>query len=217
MTIQNDPTALPAGLPPPQDDGAARHLPGTRLPDLDLPATDGTTVSLSRLKGRTIVYAYPRTGQPGQPLPEGWDAIPGARGSTAQSCAFRDHFTELKEAGANQLFGLSTQDTAYQREAVERLHLPFALLSDVSLKLTRALQLPTFEVEGMTLLKRLTLVIDHGVIRFVFYPAFPPNECADAVLAWLRASRWGNKTLFHLDRKRRMAGWLSSAIAALRR
>jgi peroxiredoxin len=217
MTILHDPTVLPAGLPSPHDDGAARHLPGTRLPDLILPATDSASVNLSRLKGRTVVYAYPRTGQPDQPLPEEWDAIPGARGCTPQSCAFRDHFTELKEAGADHLFGLSTQDTAYQREAAERLHLPFTLLSDARLELTRTLQLPTFEVEGMTLLKRLTLVIDHGVIRFVFYPVFPPNENADVVLAWLRASRWGNKTLFHLDRKRRMAGWLRDTIAALRR
>ena len=217
MTISHDPRTLPAGLPAPPDDGAARHLPGTRLPDLSLPATDGTSLNLSRLKGRTVVYVYPRMGQPGQPVPADWNAIPGARGSTSQSCAFRDHFTELKEAGAEHLFGLSAQDTADQREAVQRLRLPFRLLSDAQLELARALRLPTFEIEGRTLLKCLTIVIDHGVIRFVFYPVFPPNENAVAVLAWLRASRWGNKTLLHLGRRGRMAGWLRYAITSLRR
>ena len=186
MTVPHDPTVLPADLPAPQDDGAARHLPGTPVPDVSLMATDGTPVNLSRLKGRIVVYAYPRTGRPGQPLPDGWDAIPGARGCTPQSCGFRDHFAEMKHAGADELFGLSTQEPDYQREAAERLHLPFRLLSDAGLELTRALNLPTFTVDGMTLLKRLTLVIDQGVIRFVFYPVFPPDKNAEAVLAWLR-------------------------------
>jgi peroxiredoxin len=131
-------------LPIPEDDGAARHLSGTRLPDLALAATDGSQVELARLKGRTVVYLYPRTGDPNAGVPEGWDAIPGARGCTPQSCAFRDHFAELKRLGVAQLFGLSTQTTGYQREAVERLHLPFAILSDADLMLTRALNLPTF-------------------------------------------------------------------------
>ena len=131
---------LPDNLPVPQDDGAARHLIGLRLPDIALAATDGAAVNLSTLKGRTVVYVYPRTGRPGQALPTGWDAIPGARGCTPQSCGFRDHFAELKRLGVAQLYGLSTQDTAYQREAVERLHLPFAILSDADLKLTRALR-----------------------------------------------------------------------------
>jgi len=186
MTVLHDPTVLPADLPAPQDDGAARHLPGTPVPDVSLMATDGTPVNLSRLKGRIVVYAYPRTGRPGQPLPDGWDAIPGARGCTPQSCGFRDHFAEMKHAGADELFGLSTQEPDYQREAAERLHLPFRLLSDAGLELTRALNLPTFTVDGMTLLKRLTLVIDQGVIRFVFYPVFPPDKNAETVLAWLR-------------------------------
>ena len=186
MTVLHDPTVLPPDLPAPQDDGAARHLPGTPVPDVSLMATDGTPVNLSRLKGRIVVYAYPRTGRPGQPLPDGWDAIPGARGCTPQSCGFRDHFAEMKHAGADELFGLSTQEPDYQREAAERLHLPFRLLSDAGLELTRALNLPTFTVDGMTLLKRLTLVIDQGVIRFVFYPVFPPDKNAETVLAWLR-------------------------------
>jgi peroxiredoxin len=131
-------------LPIPEDDGAARHLSGTRLPDLALAATDGSQVELARLKGRTVVYLYPRTGDPNAGVPEGWDAIPGARGCTPQSCAFRDHFAELKRLGVAQLFGLSTQTTGHQREAVERLHLPFAILSDADLMLTRALNLPTF-------------------------------------------------------------------------
>ena len=176
---------LPENLPIPQDDGAARHLPGMKLPDLALAATDGSEVNLRRLKGRTVVYLYPRTGVPGKPLIEGWDAIPGARGCTPQSCGFRDHFAELRAAGVAALYGLSTQDTAYQREVAERLHLPFALLSDAKLALTKALRLPTFDVDGMTLLKRLTLVVDEGAIRHVFYPVFPPDKSAAETLAWL--------------------------------
>jgi peroxiredoxin len=139
----HDPNLLPAGLPVPPDDGAARHLAGTRLPAIALPATDGGEVDLARLAGRTVVYIYPRTGRPGVALPDGWDAIPGARGCTPQSCSFRDHFAELKSLGVAHLFGLSTQDTGYQREAVDRLHLPFAILSDAGLRLTGALALPT--------------------------------------------------------------------------
>jgi peroxiredoxin len=185
----HDPLVLPHDLPAPVDDGAARHLAGMRVPSLALDATDGSKVDLAQLGGRTVVYAYPRTGRPGQPLPTGWDAIPGARGCTPQSCAFRDHYAELRAQGVAQVFGLSTQDTDYQREAVERLHLPFPLLSDAALRLTHALALPTFEVDGMRLIKRLTLVIDDAVITRVFYPVFPPDESAAEVLGWLAASR----------------------------
>jgi peroxiredoxin len=177
---------LPPDLPVPVDDGAARHLAGLKVPDVALAATDGSSVNLSRLSGRTIVYAYPRTGEPGKPAIDGWDAIPGARGCTPQSCAFRDHHAALAELGVSQLFGLSTQDTEYQREAVARLHLPFRLLSDADLRLARALNLPTFAIAGMTLLKRLTLVIDDGVITKVFYPVFPPDRNAEEVIAWLK-------------------------------
>src|SRR5215470_6742151 len=189
MASTHDPNILPARLPVPEDDGAASHLAGTRLPMVTLPATDGTQVNLAQLAGRTVVYIYPRTGRPGVALPDGWDAIPGARGCTPQSCSFRDHFAELKALGVVHLFGLSTQDTDYQREAVDRLHLPFAILSDVGLQFARALGLPTFEVAGMTLLKRMVLVIDDGVIAKVFYPVFPPDESAAVVVGWLRASR----------------------------
>src|SRR5215475_7216240 len=178
---------LPPDLPVPVDDGATRHLVGMKMPDLALAATDGATVNLSRLPGRTVVYAYPRTGEPGKPMIDGWDAIPGARGCTPQSCGFRDHHAELKSLGVAQLFGLSTQDTDYQHEAVTRLHLPFAILSDADLELTRALKLPTFTIAGMTLMKRLTLVIDDGVITKVFYPVFPPDQNAEEVIAWLKA------------------------------
>jgi peroxiredoxin len=186
-TLHN-PLELPADLPAPVDDGGARHLVGRSWPDLALPATDGPPVNLSRGRGCVVVYAYPRTGRPGEPLPAGWDAIPGARGCTPQSCGFRDHFAELSALGVAQLYGLSAQETDDQREVAQRLHLPFALLSDARLELQRALNLPTFTVDGMTLLKRLTLVLDDGVITKVFYPVFPPDKSAAEVIAWLRAA-----------------------------
>jgi peroxiredoxin len=187
--VLHDPTVLPESLPVPPDDGAARHLTAAKLPDLALPATDGASVNLARLEGRTVVYIYPRTGRPGQALPTGWDAIPGARGCTPQSCGFRDHFAELRRLGVAQLYGLSTQATDYQREAAERLHLPFAILSDADLKLTGALKLPTFSVDGMTLIKRMAFVIDDGMITKVFYPVFPPDRSAQDVVDYLQASR----------------------------
>jgi len=183
---QHDPTVLPPDIPAPKDDGTARHLIGMKLPDLPLLATRGGALNLSIIGGRTVVYVYPRTGVPGVDLPPGWDDIPGARGCTPQSCSFRDHFAELKELGVSHVFGLSTQDTDYQREAAERLHLPFPVLSDADLKFARALKLPTFEVAGMTLLKRMVLVVDDGVIAKVFYPVFPPDRSAAEVVAWLR-------------------------------
>jgi peroxiredoxin len=184
--VLHDPNVLPGDLPVPQDDGAARHLKGMRLPDLALAATDGGKVRLSSLAGRTVIYVYPRTGRPGQALPTGWDAIPGARGCTPQSCGFRDHFAEMRQLGVTALYGLSTQDTAYQREVAERLHLPFAILSDADLKLTRAMRLPTFTVDGMTLIRRMAWVIDDGVLTQVFYPVFPPDRSAAEVLEWLK-------------------------------
>jgi peroxiredoxin len=191
------PTAFPnllgvdwSKIPAPEDDGGARHLEGMRMPGVSLLATDGSEVDLARIPGRIVVFAYPRTGQPGQTSPvDDWDMIPGARGCTPQTCAFRDLFKTMVAAGAARVFGLSTQDTAYQREAAERLHLPFPLLSDESLALTRALRLPTMSVAGMTLIKRLAMVIDDGVIKKVFYPVFPPDRNAPDVLAWLEAHR----------------------------
>lgn len=172
-------------LPAPEDDGAASHLAGLKLPSAALPATDGTTVDLSSLPGCTVVYAYPMTGRPDRDLPAGWDMIPGARGCTPQSCAFRDHLAELREAGADHVFGLSVQDTAYQAEAADRLHLPFSLLSDAEYRLAGALRLPVMEVDGVRLLKRITLVCRDGEIRKVFYPVFPPDRNVRDVLEWL--------------------------------
>lgn len=176
-------------IPAPQDDGAARHLEGLQVPDVALPATDGSSVSLGKLAGRSVVYAYPRTGRPDQiAIVDNWDMIPGARGCTPQSCAFRDHHAELLMAGAARVFGLSTQDTAYQREAAGRLHLPFPILSDERLMLTTALRLPTMEVAGQRLLKRFALVIDDGRVTKVFYPVFPPDRNAADVLDWLQTN-----------------------------
>ena len=177
-------------IPAPVDDGAARHLQGAKVPDIALAGTDGSQISLARLTGRVVVFAYPRTGEPGKPsLVADWDMIPGARGCTPQTCAFRDLHKVLIEAGAARVFGLSTQDTAYQREAAERLHLPFPLLSDAKLELTRALRLPTMQVAGLTLIKRLAMVIDDATIAKVLYPVFPPDRNAGEVLAWLQEHR----------------------------
>jgi peroxiredoxin len=177
-------------IPAPKDDGGARHLPGVAVPDVALAATDGTEVSLATLPGRVVVFAYPRTGAPGQISPvDDWDLIPGARGCTPQACAFRDLHKDLAAAGVARVFGLSTQETAYQREAAERLHLPFSLLSDERLALATALRLPTMQVAGMTLLKRLALIIDNGKIAKVFYPVFPPDRNAGEVLAWLQGNK----------------------------
>jgi peroxiredoxin len=182
-----DPMELPAGLPEPEDDGAADHLLGLILPELALPATDGGSVLLAHATApRIVVYAYPRTGRPGEPsLVDDWDLIPGARGCTPETCGFRDHHADLAAVGA-EVYGLSTQTSDYQRELVDRLGLPFAILSDADLALTRALRLPTFEAAGQTLLKRHTLVIREGLIEHVFYPVFPPDGHAAEVLAWMR-------------------------------
>jgi peroxiredoxin len=187
----HNPNVLPPDIPAPIDDGAARHLKGMRVADVALPATDGARVDLSKLDGRTILYIYPRTGRPGQALPTGWDGIPGARGCTPQSCGFRDHAAELTRLGVAHLYGLSTQDTAYQQEAARRLHLPFALLSDETLAFAKAMRLPTFDVDGMRLIKRMAWVIDDGVITHVFYPVFPPDKNAEEVVAWLRGAAAG--------------------------
>lgn len=174
-----------SSLPRPTDDGAARHLLGRQMASVALPATDGQTVNLAALPGRVVIYAYPRTGVPELPSPDGWDSIPGARGCTPQSCAFKDHYHELRSLGVSAVFGLSTQDSDYQRKAASRLHLPFALLSDDKLRLTRAMNLPTFTVGTMTLLKRFTLIVQDGRVQRVFYPVFPPDQNAAEVVAWL--------------------------------
>ncbi|MBL1108579.1 redoxin family protein [Streptomyces sp. 5-8] len=178
---------LPAGLPVPEDDGTADRLPGTRVPPLTLLTTAGKEVRLEALgPGRTVLYIYPLTGRPGTDLPEGWNSIPGARGCTAETCGFRDHFQELLEAGAGRVHGLSSQDTEYQREVVERLGLPFDMLSDPELRLADTLGLPTFEAGGARLFTRLTLVVRDGVIEHAFHPVFPPDAHAEQVLTWLR-------------------------------
>ena len=174
-------------IPAPVDDGGAAHLRGLKVPPVSLLATDDAMVTLSELSGRTVVFAYPRTGEPGKiALVDDWDMIPGARGCTPQTCAFRDLYAELKAAGAKQVFGLSTQSNAYQAEMASRLHLPFPVLSDEKLQLTRALNLPTMDVAGLTLIKRMALIIDDGQITHVFYPVFPPDRNAGDVLDWLK-------------------------------
>jgi peroxiredoxin len=175
---------LPAGLPVPVDDGAAAHLTGMRLPAIALESTSGREVTLSDLHGWTVVYCYPRTGEDGLEPPPGWNEIPGARGCTPQTCGFRDHNAEFGRLGAT-VFGMSTQTSDYQREMVMRLHIPFEVLSDEHLHMVRALALPTFDFNGMTLMKRLTLFIRDGVIEHVIYPVFPPDRSAVDALQWL--------------------------------
>jgi peroxiredoxin (alkyl hydroperoxide reductase subunit C) len=177
-------------IPAPSDDGGAAHLVGMTIPEVNLVATDDTTVTLSALPGRVVLFAYPRTGEPGKiSLVDDWDMIPGARGCTPQTCSFRDLFADLKAAGAKHVFGLSTQNNVYQTEMASRLHLPFPVLSDEKLVLTHALKLPTMQVAGLTLIKRLALIVDNGRIRHVFYPVFPPDRNAGDVLAWLKENR----------------------------
>jgi peroxiredoxin len=176
---------LPPDLPVPKDDGTAAHLTGMRVPAITLASTANRRVNLADLaRERTVIYCYPRTGAPGQPVPKGWDQIPGARGCTPESCGFRDHYHALQALHV-RVFGMSTQTTEYQREAVERLHLPFEILSDADFAVTNALRLPTFEFEGVRLLKRLTLILSDGKIEKVFYPVFPPDKHAEEVIAWL--------------------------------
>ncbi|GAX53861.1 MerR family transcriptional regulator [Streptomyces olivochromogenes] len=187
VPVPADPAWLPPGLPRPPDDGGAAHLPGGRLPDLVLPATDGRAVGLGALgPGRTVLYVYPLSGRPGTDLPDGWDTIPGARGCTAEACAFRDHHEDLRAAGAARVYGLSSQSPEYQRELADRLHLPFAILSDTEFALREALDLPTFTADGRTLYRRLTMIVNRGAIEHVFYPVFPTDQHAAEVLDWLR-------------------------------
>ena len=185
MSAAHDPYVLPPDLPVPIDDGAADHLQGADLPSLSLPSTSGGEVDLAEAAKCTLVlYCYPRTGRPGEPLPPGWDEIPGARGCTPQSCAFRDHFAELQALGGAVL-GLSAQPLEDQVEFADRVHLPYPVLSDPALRLADALRLPTFEVAGMRLYRRLTLVASERRIVKVFYPVFPPDRNASEVLSWL--------------------------------
>jgi peroxiredoxin len=176
---------LPANLPIPQDDGAANHLPGMRLPRLSLCATTGKELNLGEIKGRLVIYCYPMTGQPNVALPEGWDQIPGARGCTPQSCSFRDHYQELQSLGV-EIVGLSVQSTAYQQVMAGRLHLPFPVVSDADYQFQRALQLPTFITAGMTLLKRITLIANDGVIEAIHYPIFPSDSDPAWVISYLK-------------------------------
>jgi peroxiredoxin len=190
--IVSDYMSLPSDLPAPADDGAADHLVGLEMPAVTLTGTSGGRVALDGLgSGRTVLYVYPLSGKPGVDLPDGWDAIPGARGCTPEACGFRDHHAELRAVGADAVFGLSSQSTGYQAELAQRLQLPFEILSDPGLELADALRLPTFTADGRRLYARLTLVVTGGRIERAFYPIFPPDQHAAQVLAWLREHAGG--------------------------
>jgi peroxiredoxin len=182
-----DPDELPPDLPVPADDGAADHLEGMRIPPVALPSTDGGTLDVGAVPGTLVLYVYPKAGRPGVDPPPEWDAIPGARGCTPQSCAFRDHHAELRDLGVT-VVGLSTQSTGEQQAFVADQHLPFTLVSDANLEFARALDLPTFEFDDVTLLKRITLIARDGEIVKVFYPVFPPDQNAQDVIDWLALS-----------------------------
>ncbi|KAF1356089.1 thioredoxin-like protein [Lizonia empirigonia] len=180
-------TSFPSDLPVPQDDSACSHLAGFKVPSVSLPSTSGDPVDVSMLSGLAIIFCYPRTGAPGEKIPDEWNMIPGARGCTPQACSFRDEMAELRKLGVNTILGVSTQDTPYQAEVKSRAHIPYELLSDADLKFTRALKLPTFEWQGNKLIKRLTLAVEDGQITNVWYPVFSPDANAKEVVAWLAA------------------------------
>lgn len=178
-------TSFPSDLPVPQDDGACSHLTGFKIPSVSLPSTSGEKVNVSKLSGLAIIFCYPRTGAPGEQIPDEWNIIPGARGCTPQACSFRDEMDELRKLGVNTIFGVSTQDTPYQQEVKSRVHLPYELLSDADLEFTKALKLPTFDWQGNKLIKRLALAVEDSQITKVWYPVFPPDANAKEVVAWL--------------------------------
>ena len=178
-------TQLPSDLPIPEDDGSTDHLKGMKLPQVLLKATNGETINLGNIQGRLVIYCYPMTGQPNVALPDGWDQIAGARGCTPQSCSFRDHYQDLKNLGAT-VIGLSVQTSEYQKEMADRLHLPFPVVSDVDYQFQKALNMPTFVAGGMTLLKRVTLIVNNGVIEGVHYPIFPSDSDAAWVMDYLK-------------------------------
>lgn len=186
MTVPHDPTRLPPDLPRPEDDGACDHLVDRPLHSLALPATSGGTFDIATSSGRWVVYCFPMAGRPDVPLPEGWDDIPGARGCTPQSMAFRDQHDDIRALHAD-VIGVSTQTPEVQAEIADRLALPFPLLSDTALTFASSLDLPTFEVDGTPMIKRLTLIVTEGVIDHVFYPVFPPDKAAEEVIVWLLA------------------------------
>ena len=179
---------LPTDLPIPQDDGSTNHLKGMKLPNLSLKATNGKAINFVDIKGKLVIYCYPLTGQPNVALPDGWDQIPGARGCTPQSCSFRDHYQELQALGAD-VIGLSVQSTEYQKEMADRLHLPFQVVSDVNYQFQKALNMPTFVADGITLLKRVTLMVNNGVIDAVHYPIFPSDSDPAWVIDYLKSHK----------------------------
>ena len=188
ISAQNTFEELPSNLPVPIDDGACDHLVGMQFPDIILKSTSGENVNLSQIEGWVVIYCYPMTGKPGVPLPEGWDEIPGARGCTPQSCSFRDHHAELSELGA-EVYGMSTQTYEYQQEMAERLHLPFQVISDSNLEFCRAMNIPTFSVDGNTLMKRVTKISYNGLIEAVHYPVFPSDSDPKWVIEYLVSKR----------------------------
>jgi peroxiredoxin len=190
----NNPYELPAGLPVPVDDGGCNHLPGMKMPSIVLRSTKNRSVDVAEVsRGKAVFFFFPAAGRPGVPDPRGWNEIPGARGCTPQACGYRDLNEEFRKLGF-QVFGVSAQRHEDLMEIGQRNRLPYELLSDSDLRLTRALRLPTFEVESVAPLvppiciKRLSVVVRSGRIEKVFYPVFPPDKNAEEVIEWL----WGN-------------------------
>lgn len=176
--------SIPADLPIPLDDGACEHLENMRIPNVSLWSTDNQEINLSNLRGWNLIFCYPMTGRPGVPIPEGWAQIPGAAGCTPQACSYRDNHAELKRNGVG-VYGISTQTSEAQKEASIRLGLSYPLLSDANHSFSSALKLPLLEVDGLKLIKRVTLVLKDGAIKKCFYPVFPPDKNVVEVTAWL--------------------------------
>ena len=176
-------------IPAPKADVSLDHLNNYQIPEIKLQSTKGEFVNVGKLSGLSVIYIYPMTGQPNVALPKDWDEIPGARGCTPQSCSFRDNFSELTKLNIKNIFGLSSQTTDYQKELATRLHLPYAILSDEKLAFANALKLPTFKIDNMDLIKRITLILDDNKIIKYFYPVFPPDENVNQVIAWLKNNK----------------------------
>ena len=161
-----------------------QNLTNLRLPNISLKATSDASVNLSLQRGTVVIYIYPKTSSPYEKSIPNWDAIPGAKGCTIQSCSFRDCHDDLHDLGCT-IFGLSVQSTEYQKEVKSRLNLPFELLSDENFDFINNLSLPILEIDDIVLAQRVTLICQDGIIEKIFYPIEDPEKNALDVLNYI--------------------------------